>query len=157
MKLCKFRHPSLSEVSVGLIEDDERIIPLPGSTLTNLLEADDIPAAIGAAARGEPLALSDVTLEAPIDQQEVWAAGVTYKRSQTARMEESESRGVLLRPGVRGRSPGNCSSRRRRSESLVRGSQFGFVPMPHGMSPNRRSLWCSRPACESLVLLSATI
>ncbi len=25
----------------------------------------------------------------PIDRQEVWAAGVTYKRSQTARMEES--------------------------------------------------------------------
>ncbi|MEY4568561.1 MAG: hypothetical protein RLY14_3531, partial [Planctomycetota bacterium] len=27
----------------------------------------------------------------PIDHQEVWAAGVTYKRSQTARMEESET------------------------------------------------------------------
>jgi 2-dehydro-3-deoxy-D-arabinonate dehydratase len=27
----------------------------------------------------------------PIDTQEVWAAGVTYKRSQTARMEESEA------------------------------------------------------------------
>lgn len=28
---------------------------------------------------------------APLDQQEVWAAGVTYKRSQVARMEESET------------------------------------------------------------------
>lgn len=28
---------------------------------------------------------------APIDHQEVWAAGVTYKRSQVARMDESES------------------------------------------------------------------
>ena len=28
---------------------------------------------------------------APVDQQEVWAAGVTYKRSQVARMEESET------------------------------------------------------------------
>ncbi|MEM0927061.1 MAG: fumarylacetoacetate hydrolase family protein [Planctomycetota bacterium] len=27
----------------------------------------------------------------PIDRQEVWAAGVTYRRSQTARMEESEA------------------------------------------------------------------
>ncbi len=35
--------------------------------------------------------LNDVTLLAPIDQQEVWAAGVTYKRSQVARMEESAS------------------------------------------------------------------
>ncbi len=39
----------------------------------------------------QPILLSDVELLAPIDQQEVWAAGVTYKRSQVARMEESES------------------------------------------------------------------
>ena len=38
-----------------------------------------------------PIPLSDVTVLAPIDQQEVWAAGVTYKRSQIARMEESET------------------------------------------------------------------
>jgi 2-dehydro-3-deoxy-D-arabinonate dehydratase len=38
-----------------------------------------------------PVPASDVTFLAPIDQQEVWAAGVTYKRSQVARMEESES------------------------------------------------------------------
>ncbi len=35
--------------------------------------------------------LKAVTVLAPIDDQEVWAAGVTYKRSQIARMEESES------------------------------------------------------------------
>jgi 2-dehydro-3-deoxy-D-arabinonate dehydratase len=35
------------------------------------------------------LALAEVTLLAPIEQQEVWAAGVTYLRSKTARMEES--------------------------------------------------------------------
>lgn len=34
---------------------------------------------------------SEVTILSPIDQQEVWAAGVTYKRSQVARMEESAS------------------------------------------------------------------
>ena len=33
---------------------------------------------------------AEVTFLAPIDRQEVWAAGVTYKRSQVARMEESE-------------------------------------------------------------------
>jgi 2-dehydro-3-deoxy-D-arabinonate dehydratase len=32
----------------------------------------------------------EVTFLPPIDRQEVWAAGVTYKRSQVARMEESE-------------------------------------------------------------------
>jgi 2-dehydro-3-deoxy-D-arabinonate dehydratase len=34
--------------------------------------------------------LSDVTLLAPIDHQEVWAAGVTYERSREAREQESE-------------------------------------------------------------------
>lgn len=38
-----------------------------------------------------PVAASEVTFLAPLDQQEVWAAGVTYKRSQVARMEESET------------------------------------------------------------------
>src|SRR5262249_54556534 len=35
------------------------------------------------------LPLKDLTLLAPIDRQEVWAAGVTYKRSQEARERES--------------------------------------------------------------------
>jgi 2-dehydro-3-deoxy-D-arabinonate dehydratase len=38
-----------------------------------------------------PMEFSSVTCVAPIDRQEVWAAGVTYKRSQIARMQESES------------------------------------------------------------------
>jgi 2-dehydro-3-deoxy-D-arabinonate dehydratase len=36
-----------------------------------------------------PVPLAEVTLLAPIDQQEVWAAGVTYKRSREARERES--------------------------------------------------------------------
>jgi 2-dehydro-3-deoxy-D-arabinonate dehydratase len=38
--------------------------------------------------------LDEVRLLAPIDAQEVWAAGVTYKRSRQARMEESTSGSV---------------------------------------------------------------
>jgi 2-dehydro-3-deoxy-D-arabinonate dehydratase len=34
--------------------------------------------------------LSEITLLPPIERQEVWAAGVTYLRSKTARMEESD-------------------------------------------------------------------
>lgn len=41
--------------------------------------------------QAKPIPLSEVKLLAPIDRQEVWAAGVTYKRSQVARMEESET------------------------------------------------------------------
>lgn len=38
-----------------------------------------------------PVAADQVKFLAPVDRQEVWAAGVTYKRSQVARMEESET------------------------------------------------------------------
>lgn len=41
--------------------------------------------------RADPIPHSQVRFLAPIDHQEVWAAGVTYKRSQIARMEESET------------------------------------------------------------------
>ncbi|MCA8984995.1 MAG: fumarylacetoacetate hydrolase family protein [Planctomycetaceae bacterium] len=37
-----------------------------------------------------PVAIEEVQFLSPVDRQEVWAAGVTYKRSQQARMEESE-------------------------------------------------------------------
>ncbi|MFO0923067.1 MAG: fumarylacetoacetate hydrolase family protein [Pirellulales bacterium] len=40
---------------------------------------------------GKRIAIDKVQWLPPIDRQEVWAAGVTYKRSQTARMEESEA------------------------------------------------------------------
>ena len=41
--------------------------------------------------RADPVPQKSLTFLAPIDYQEVWAAGVTYKRSQVARMEESET------------------------------------------------------------------
>lgn len=41
--------------------------------------------------KSQPVPLEKARLLAPIDEQEVWAAGVTYKRSQVARMDESES------------------------------------------------------------------
>ena len=41
--------------------------------------------------REEPIQLADAKLLAPLDEHEVWAAGVTYTRSKAARMEESEA------------------------------------------------------------------
>jgi 2-dehydro-3-deoxy-D-arabinonate dehydratase len=60
-------------------------------TLGDLLAADD-PARLArqlldSAREREPLAA--VQLLAPVDRQEIWAAGVTYKRSKIAREEES--------------------------------------------------------------------
>ena len=93
MKLVKFRATSgaigvarLSGQTLHPINDDS------GLSLFDLLEGDDPAAKVEQlTASSSPLELAAVELLPPIDQQEVWAAGVTYKRSKTARMEESEA------------------------------------------------------------------
>ncbi len=94
MQLAKYRHGEIE--GVGRLEADQLIpLDLSGgncSSLSDILESDE-PAAIVEASeqRDAAIPLDEVQLLAPIDRQEVWAAGVTYKRSQTARMEESEA------------------------------------------------------------------
>lgn len=64
-----------------------------GLTLDDLFTSSDpVSLARRAWEGGEATALPDGPL-APIGSQEVWAAGVTYLRSRTARMEESEDAG----------------------------------------------------------------
>lgn len=43
------------------------------------------------------LPLDEVAFLAPVDEQEIWAAGVTYERSRDARMEESAQEDVYAR------------------------------------------------------------
>jgi 2-dehydro-3-deoxy-D-arabinonate dehydratase len=64
-----------------------------GHSLSEILEAKD-PAGTAKSlldGQAKTVPLANVKLLAPIDRQEVWAAGVTYKRSKAARMEESVS------------------------------------------------------------------
>ena len=95
MKLCRFIAPGTSTPVVGLTLDDLRVMDLSAagvSRLTDLLDVADLPAHLltlsGGALRSWPLV--EVRLLAPVEQQEVWAAGVTYLRSKKARMEESD-------------------------------------------------------------------
>ncbi|MBL8890279.1 MAG: fumarylacetoacetate hydrolase family protein [Planctomycetaceae bacterium] len=79
-----------------VVWEDQSLFPLQthGRWLTDLsevLEHND-PAAFARSLKSpNPIPLANVTILAPIDRQEVWAAGVTYKRSKSARMEESET------------------------------------------------------------------
>lgn len=76
---------------------------------------------------GPGIALDQVNWLAPIDDQEVWAAGVTYKRSQTARMEESEAAAscydrvyTAARPEIFFKAtPGRCSGHLGDRKSVV--------------------------------------
>jgi 2-dehydro-3-deoxy-D-arabinonate dehydratase len=100
MQLVKFRLSSDAK-AIGLIRNSS-VVPLaarPGETisLSEILEDRDPAARVAELMKAGPraIALADVKLLPPIDRQEVWAAGVTYKRSKTARMEESTSAASL--------------------------------------------------------------
>ena len=96
MKLARYRTASDAAARLGELHDDGALTPLGdgGATLSAVLHADDPAATAAGLARGERLAAGDFTLLAPVDRQEVWAAGVTYKRSQVARMSESMEKGT---------------------------------------------------------------
>jgi 2-dehydro-3-deoxy-D-arabinonate dehydratase len=91
MQLCKVRLEG-GEVRAGVLADGA--VRLLKSPLSAVLHADD-PARQAREALGDggPLPLAGVTLLAPLDGQEVWAAGVTYKRSREARERESAGAG----------------------------------------------------------------
>lgn len=78
-----------------LLEQAGRCVAPPADlTLDALFAAADPVAAAAAAFRaGGVVADVPAELRAPVQSQEVWAAGVTYLRSRTARMEESKGAG----------------------------------------------------------------
>jgi 2-dehydro-3-deoxy-D-arabinonate dehydratase len=99
MRLVKYRHAN-GPAAVAVLDDHVlRPLALPRPqgprTLAELLAAPDPTSLVYQLL--EPgvtiVPLAVVTLLPPIDQQEVWAAGVTYLRSKTAREEESASAG----------------------------------------------------------------
>ena len=58
-----------------------------------LLNSETLSATLSGATAGEPVPFDTHSALAPIENQEVWAAGVTYYRSRSARMEESKDAG----------------------------------------------------------------
>ncbi len=91
MRLVKIRQASGAEC-VGLLEGDEVVLlTASGPSLSDILEAENPRASAQALVDTDAkrLPIAEATLLPPIDRQEVWAAGVTYKRSRKARMDES--------------------------------------------------------------------
>ena len=97
MKLCRFKNKEnhCHGTRIGLVNEDSTVTDLTAAgieKLTRLLEAEDPVALVGQLAKLNlpRLPLADIQLLAPVGWHEVWAAGVTYLRSKTARMEESD-------------------------------------------------------------------
>ncbi|MFW6170818.1 MAG: fumarylacetoacetate hydrolase family protein [Planctomycetota bacterium] len=92
MKLAQYRHPN-GTTGVGVIHDFT-LTPLNFSggqynCLADVLEADN-PAEMAdfLADPSGRISLGKITLLPPIDQQEVWAAGLTYRSTHAARQAE---------------------------------------------------------------------
>jgi 2-dehydro-3-deoxy-D-arabinonate dehydratase len=94
MKLCRFRN-SGGEIKIGAMPGSDQLFDLSSEGITRiepLLEAEDRIDQLNDVLKRKlrPIPLSQVELLAPVERQEIWAAGVTYLRSKTARMEESD-------------------------------------------------------------------
>ena len=92
MKLGRFQN-SAGEIRVGQLVDAFTVADLSAAgitSVTELLEDSDNIQRVEALTGVPTVQLSEVKLLTPVEQQEVWAAGVTYLRSKKARMEESD-------------------------------------------------------------------
>ncbi len=94
MKICRFKNKT-DEVRIGLVADHSTLLDLTPAGITQLfplLENETATTQLNQFAKHNlpRIALAEVKLLAPVERQEVWAAGVTYLRSKTARMEESD-------------------------------------------------------------------
>jgi 2-dehydro-3-deoxy-D-arabinonate dehydratase len=84
-------------IRVGLLTD-EQLRPLAVSSMSDLLRRPVAEIRELAEAAGEPVSTVGTRLLPPLDgRMEVWAAGVTYRRSEEARREESADEGIYAR------------------------------------------------------------
>jgi 2-dehydro-3-deoxy-D-arabinonate dehydratase len=76
-----------------ILENDKGQFHIPPGESNALTTRDDLHAHLAAIAGRLPAADPSAIerLRPPLEQQEIWAAGVTYFRSRTARMEESKA------------------------------------------------------------------
>jgi len=93
MRLCRFDQGG--QPQIGCLSDNLSLIDLTAAGINRmetLLEDNDGLARLEQLSREKlpRIPLSKVQLLAPVEQHEVWAAGVTYLRSKKARMDESD-------------------------------------------------------------------
>jgi 2-dehydro-3-deoxy-D-arabinonate dehydratase len=89
MRVCKLQ--LVSGASAAGVIEGTHVRLLKSANLADFLHASDPVLAIQQALDGgrAALPLDQTKLSAPLDQQEVWAAGVTYQRSKEERERES--------------------------------------------------------------------
>ena len=93
MRICRFKGPYGPRI--GVLEGHDTVADLGTATLKEILDSSKPKEHIKHLADQTRISMPAGNLEylPPVEHQEVWAAGVTYYRSRSARIEESESAG----------------------------------------------------------------
>src|ERR1022692_2694918 len=105
MKICRFKNKP-DEIRIGFVADNSTLLDLNPAGITELfplLENENSVAELNQLDKNNlpRISLAEVKLLAPVERQEVWAAGVTYPRSKTARMGESDFSATAYCPKTR--------------------------------------------------------
>ncbi|MEY3990945.1 MAG: hypothetical protein RI985_2026, partial [Chloroflexota bacterium] len=103
MHICRFTNAS-QQVRIGFVDggqvyDITARFPSISAFLRWTVGRNDVGSALRQALQGSaPIgATGDFAMLRPTDDQEIWAAGVTYERSRVAREEESAKSGIYDR------------------------------------------------------------
>src|SRR5438105_14827189 len=94
LQLCHFQNGG-AKTRVGLVLAPTTVLDLTAAgveRMSSLLESEDPVAAVTQLANQKlpRFSLADVPLVSPIERQEIWAVGVTYLSSKTAKKAEAE-------------------------------------------------------------------
>ena len=94
LKICRYS-AGAGTARVGLADGGTHVLDLSAAgiaRISDVLESADPAGTVNRIERGSlpRLEIGAIRFAPPVDRQEVWAAGVTYLRSKTARMEESD-------------------------------------------------------------------
>jgi 2-dehydro-3-deoxy-D-arabinonate dehydratase len=121
------------------VEEKDNFYLVPEADWDELISSADLYSRVHAAIhKGKASNFDPATVLAPIVSQEVWAAGVTYYRSRTARIDESKDAGggsfydrvyAAERPELFFKATGR--------RVVGQGARCVFAPMRNGRCLNR--------------------
>ena len=149
MQIMKFAMHDDQTSRVGVVQGDQLIPVGHGErALSELLHASDPAATLQGllASPQGPVAISSVRVLAPIDDQEVWGAGVTYERSKVAREQESDRAATFY----------DLVYRAARPELFFKATRSRVAGPGQAIRVRRDSVW-SVPEPELALVLSPTL
>jgi len=149
MQIMKFAIDIDRTPQVGIVQGD-RLMPVGrgAASLTDLLHSADRAERVRSllASPQKGLSIASVRVLAPLDEQEVWGAGVTYERSKVAREQESDQAASFY----------DLVYRADRPELFFKATPSRVVGPNQAIRVRRDSIWCV-PEPELALVLSPAL